>query len=185
MATYTKEDYSLTEIRRYLEPGPIVLVTSALGEQRNVMTMGWHMMLGFSPALFACYIWDGNHSFELLRRSRECVINLPTSDLVDKVVGIGNSTGAEIDKFQTFGLTTVDAEFVQAPLIAECYANFECRLLDARQIPQYGLFIWEVVKAHVATSPKRPQTLHYRGNAEFMVSGSWLSRAKDFKPQNL
>lgn len=185
MAAYTKQEYPLTEIRRFLEPGPIVLVTSAYENKQNVMTMGWHMMLGFSPALFACYIWDGNHSFDMLKRSRECVINLPTSDLVDKVVGIGNCTGAEVDKFEKFGLATAEADLVKAPLLTECYANFECRLADARQIPQYGLFIWEVVKAHVASAPKRPETLHYRGNAEFMVSGSWLRRTKDFKPQNL
>ena len=46
---------------------------------------------------------------------------------------------------------------------SECYANFECRLRDTRMIRAYSLFIWEVVKAHVALSPKRPQTIHYRG----------------------
>src|ERR1700741_2111314 len=113
------------------------------------MTMGWHRLLGFSPALFACYIWDGNHSFEMIRKSRECVINIPTVDLVDKVVGVGNCTGSKLDKFEKFGLTPVTAEKVAAPLIEECYANFECRLADARMISTYGFFIWEVVKAYV------------------------------------
>jgi len=58
-------------------------------------------------------------------------------------------------------------------------------LVDASQIPRHGLFIWEVVKAHVATSPKRPETLHYRGEGEFMVSGRSISLRKRFKPQNL
>ena len=74
---------------------------------------------------------------------------------------------------------------VDAPLITECYANFECTLADDRQIDEYGFFIWEIVKAHVATSPKRPETLHYRGNGEFMVSGGHISRRSKFKPQNL
>ena len=74
---------------------------------------------------------------------------------------------------------------VKAPLIAECYANFECRLHEGRMIRRYGLFIWEVVKAHVAGSPKRPQTIHYRGDGEFMLSGAWLSRRGHFKPDNL
>jgi flavin reductase (DIM6/NTAB) family NADH-FMN oxidoreductase RutF len=98
------------------------------------MTMGWHMMMQFTPALFGCYIWDGNHSFEMIRRSKECVINVPTSDLVNEVVGIGNCTGADIDKFGMFGLTPVPGEKVDAPLIKECYANFECRLADASLI---------------------------------------------------
>jgi flavin reductase (DIM6/NTAB) family NADH-FMN oxidoreductase RutF len=70
----------------------------------------------------------------MLRRSRECVINVPTSDLVNEVVGIGNCTGVDIDKFKEFGLTPVTGEKVGAPLIKECYANFECRLADASLI---------------------------------------------------
>jgi flavin reductase (DIM6/NTAB) family NADH-FMN oxidoreductase RutF len=77
MKTYRKKDYPLSEIRRYLEPGPVVLVSSASKGRTNIMTMGWHMMMQFSPALFGYYIWDGNYSFEMIRRSRECVINCP------------------------------------------------------------------------------------------------------------
>jgi flavin reductase (DIM6/NTAB) family NADH-FMN oxidoreductase RutF len=185
MKVYRKRDYPLEKIRRFLEPGPIVLVSSAWKGKRNIMTMGWHMMLGFSPALFGCYIWNGNHSFEMLRRSKECVINLPTTALVEAVVGIGNCSGKSIDKFQKFGLTAVPSARVASPLIKECYTNFECRLADGSQISKHGLFIWEVVKAHMATSPKRPETLHYRGDSEFMVSGRSISLRKQFKPQNL
>lgn len=185
MKHYRKRDYPLDDIRRFLEPGPIVLVSSAHGDQRNIMTMGWHMMMGFEPALFACYLWSGNHSYGLVRRSRECVINLPTADLVDTVVGIGNCSGADTDKFQRFGLTAQPATKVGAPLIRECWANFECRLHEQRQTAAYHLFIWEVVKAHVAVSPRLPRTLHYRGNGEFMVSGPTISRRRAFKPENL
>ena len=97
---YRKRSYPLEGIRRFLEPGPIVLVSSAWQGSFNIMTMGWHMMLGFSPALFGCYIWEENHSYQMLRRSKECVINLPTLDLVDTVVGIGNCHGPDVDKFQ-------------------------------------------------------------------------------------
>ena len=70
---YRKRSYPLDGIRRFLEPGPIVLVSSASKGSFNIMTMGWHMMLGFSPALFGCYIWEENHSYQMLRRSKECV----------------------------------------------------------------------------------------------------------------
>jgi len=180
LKSYRKRDFPLTKIRRFLEPGPIVLVSSAWKGKANIMTT-----LGFSPALFGCYIWDGNHSFEMIRRSKECVINLPTTDLANEVVGIGNCSGDKIDKFKKFKLTPVGADKVSAPLIKECYANFECRLADASQIPRHGLFIWEVVKAHVAMSRKRPETLHYRGDGEFMMSGASISLRKKFKPQNL
>jgi flavin reductase (DIM6/NTAB) family NADH-FMN oxidoreductase RutF len=185
MKTYRKQDFPVAEIRRYLEPGPIVLVSSAWKDETDIMTLGWHMMMGFSPALVGCYIWDQNHSFELIRKSKECVINLPTTDLINEAVGIGNCSGTEVEKFSTFKLTPAAAEKVKAPLIKECYANFECTLADGSQISRHGLFIWEVVKAHVATSPKYPETFHYRGDGIFMISGRTLNLRKQFKPQNL
>jgi flavin reductase (DIM6/NTAB) family NADH-FMN oxidoreductase RutF len=101
------------------------------------------------------------------------------------VVGIGNSTGSRLNKFKKFGLTPVAAEKVAAPLIGECYASFECRLADPSLIAKYGLFVWEVVEAHVATAPKHPRTLHYHGQGQFMVAGKQISRRDKFKPQNL
>jgi len=182
---YQKKNFPAAGVRRFLEPGPIVLVSSAWKGETNIMTMGWHMMMGFSPALFACYIWDANHSFELIRGSGQCVINLPTADLLDKVIGIGNCSGTEVDKFARFGLTPVAGSRIDAPLIRECYANFECRLYDGSQVNRQNLFIWEIVKAQVATSPKYPQTVHYRGDGVFMISGRNVSRRSQFKSQNL
>ena len=177
-----KTDLPVSEIRRYLEPGPIVLVTSAHGDKRNVMTMGWHTVMEFTPSLIGCVIAGGNHSFGLIRRSKECVINLPTTALTDQVIGIGNTSGAEIDKFEKFNLTPQKAQEVNAPLIAECHAHFECRLADGRLISKYNFFIFEVVKAYVATSPKHPETLHYTGDGVFMVSGKIISRRSQFRP---
>lgn len=185
MPRYTKKDYPLVDIRRHLETGPIVLVSSAWKGRTNIMTMGWHMMMGFSPALFGCFIWDQNHSFEMIRRSRQCVINVPTVDLANQVVGIGTTSGGSVDKFEKFGLTADEAEEVEAPLIRECYANFECRLHDSALIRGYSLFVWEVVKAHVAVSPKRPQTMHYRGDGEFMIAGRTLNLGHAFRAVRL
>lgn len=177
-----KSDLSVSEVRRYLEPGPIVLVTSAHGDERNIMTLGWHTVMEFTPSLVGCVIAGGNHSFGLIRRSKECVINLPTTALTDQVVGVGNTSGAEIDKFEKFKLTPQKAQEVDAPLIAECHANFECRLADGGLISKYNFFIFEVVKAHVAASPKHPETLHYTGDGVFMVSGRIISRRSQFRP---
>lgn len=105
MKRYRKLDYPVDEVRRLLEPGPVVLVSSAWKGQRNVMTLGWHTVLAFTPSLLGTMISSGNHSFDLIRRSRQCVINLPTADLLDTVVGIGNCSGAEVDKFERFGWT--------------------------------------------------------------------------------
>jgi flavin reductase (DIM6/NTAB) family NADH-FMN oxidoreductase RutF len=177
-----KVDFPVSQVRRYLEPGPIVLVSSAHGGKRNIMTMGWHTVMEFTPSLIGCVIAGGNYSFDLVRNSGECVINLPTTALTDIVVGVGNTTGAEVDKFETFGLTARPASRIGAPMIAECHANFECRLADSVLVNKYNFFIFEVVKAHVARSPKHPQTLHYTGDGVFMVAGTIISRRKLFRP---
>lgn len=185
MRKYRKRDFPVGEVRRFLEPGPIVLVSSAHKGGRDIMTMGWHMVMEFSPSLVGTYIWDRDHTRSLVEKSRECVINVPTTELLDIAVGIGNTTGAEIDKFEHFGPTALPAQKVGAPLIAECFASFECRLRDASLARKYSLFIWEVVKAHVAPSPKYPETFHYRGDGVFMISGRNVSRRRLFRPEML
>jgi flavin reductase (DIM6/NTAB) family NADH-FMN oxidoreductase RutF len=180
-----KSDFPVSRIRQYLEPGPIVLVSSRWQGETNIMTMGWHTVMEFIPSLVGCVIASGNQSFRMIRESRECVINLPTTKLTDQVIGIGNTSGAEIDKFERFGLTADDAERVGAPLIRECHANFECRLYDDALVDRYNFFIWEVVKAHVAASPRHPETLHYTGDGVFVVSGKIISRRSQFRPEML
>ena len=180
-----KRDFPVSNVRRYLEPGPIVLVSSKWRGKTNIMTLGWHTVLEFSPSLVGLMISGGNHSFDMIRNSRECVINLPTTALTDTVVKIGNTSGAEIDKFATFDLTAEEAQEVEAPLIGECHASFECRLHEDALVERYNFFIFEVVKAHVAASPKHPETLHYTGEGVFMVSGKIISRRSLFKPDRL
>jgi flavin reductase (DIM6/NTAB) family NADH-FMN oxidoreductase RutF len=177
-----KVDFPVAKIRRYLEPGPIVLVSSAWRGDTNIMTMGWHTVMEFTPSLVGCVIASGNHSFDLIRRSKECVINVPATDLTHAVVGIGNCSGTEVDKFKKFGLTAEPGQKVEAPLIAECHASFECKLKDDSLVSRYNFFIFEVVKAHVARRPKYPQTLHYTGDGVFMVSGKIISRRGQFRP---
>lgn len=180
-----KLDFPVADIRHYLEPGPIVLVTSRWQDETDVMTLGWHTVMEFTPSLVGCIIASGNHSFELIRSSRECVINIPTVEMLDTVVDIGNCSGAEVDKFSRFGLATSAASKVGAPLIDDCFVSLECKLYDDCLIDTYNYFIFEVVKAHAAASPKHPQTVHYTGDGEFMAAGKHLSRRGRFAAQNL
>ena len=113
------------------------------------------------------------------------MVNIPTYDLVKQAIGIGNTSGAEVNKFDKFKLTPLEGDRVKAPLIKECYANFECKVVDTSLLSKYSFFILEVVKAHAATSPKYPRTFHYRGDGVFMVSGRNVSFRPMFKPENL
>jgi flavin reductase (DIM6/NTAB) family NADH-FMN oxidoreductase RutF len=185
MKIYKKRDFPVSDIRRFLEPGPVVLVSSAWQGRTNIMTMGWHMVMEFVPSLIGCLISSGNHSYEMVSRSKECVINVPTLELAQTVVKIGNCSGANVDKFQEFKLTAAAAEAVKAPLIAECYANLECKLVDGRLCEKYNFFIFECVKAHAAVAPKYPETIHYRGDGMFMVAGRSLNLRRLFRPEML
>ena len=89
MKQFEKTDFDIDKIRRFLEPGPVVLVCSARGGDRDIMTMGWHMMPGHNHV--GCYIWDRNHSREPTRKSREGVTNVPTFDLIGAVTGVGSA----------------------------------------------------------------------------------------------
>jgi flavin reductase (DIM6/NTAB) family NADH-FMN oxidoreductase RutF len=182
--TYKKADFPVAKVRRFLEPGPIVLVSSSWRGTTNIMTMGWHTVMEFEPSMIGCCIFS-DYSSDLIKRSKECVINIPTVDLASVVVGIGNSTGTDVDKFAKFKLTAVRGAKVDAPLIGECYANFECKVIDASLFRKYHLFVLEVVKAHVASSPRYPRTIHYRGDGVFMVSGRHINLRRRFKRENL
>jgi flavin reductase (DIM6/NTAB) family NADH-FMN oxidoreductase RutF len=186
MKNYIKKDFPISDVRRFIEPGPIVLVSSSWKGESDIMTMGWHMIMGEDPSLIGCYIWTENHSYEIIKKSKECVINVPTVDIAATVVRIGNCHGGKIDKFEEFKLTPLPGEKVKAPLIKECFANFECKLIDTSLIKKYSLFVFEVVKAQVAKSPKFPKTIHYRGDGLFMISGEEVSKyRKLFKPEML
>lgn len=169
-----KKSYPLSKVYGLLEPGPVVLITTASKGRTNIMAQSWHMMMEFEPPLLAAIVSARNYSFELLRASRECVINIPTLELAQAVVGCGNTSGQDTDKFKAFGLTPVPATCVAAPLIEECYASIECRVTDTRMVNKYNLFVFEAVKAWFDPAQKNPRTLHHRGNGAFMIAGETL-----------
>jgi flavin reductase (DIM6/NTAB) family NADH-FMN oxidoreductase RutF len=162
---------SLSKVYRLLEPGPVVLLTTARRGRADVMTMSWHMMVEFEPPLVACVVSGANHSFVALQAAGECVIAVPARRLARQVVQVGNSSGRRIDKFAAFRLTPLPAERVRAPLIAECFANLECRVADRRMVNRYNLFILEVVKAWIDPAQRNPRTIHHHGYGRFVVDG--------------
>lgn len=164
-----------SEVYQLIEPGPVVLVsTQAKDGTPNVMTMSWHMMVEFEPPQIACVVSANNHSFGALRRTRECVIAIPSARLASKVVGIGNCSGRDVDKFAKFGLTKLPASKVRPPLIADCFANLECRVIDTRMVNSYNMFILEVVAAWRDAEQGEPKALHHHGYGSFAVDGRMI-----------
>jgi flavin reductase (DIM6/NTAB) family NADH-FMN oxidoreductase RutF len=158
-----------------MESGPVVLVTTYDGKKNNIMTISWTMVLDFTPA-FAITTGEWNHSFAALRKNRECVIAIPTVDMLDQVVGIGTCSGADTDKFSKFRLTPVQGKVVKAPLIKECMANIECKVIDI--IRKHNIVVLEAVAAYVDPARKKKRTVHAVGDGTFIVDGRKMDRRK-------
>jgi flavin reductase (DIM6/NTAB) family NADH-FMN oxidoreductase RutF len=139
------------------------------------MTISWTMVMDFKP-VFAITTGEWNHSYTALRRNRECVIAIPTVDLLDTVVGIGMCTGRDTDKFARFRLTPVQAKLVGPPLIKECLANIECKVIDI--IKKHNIVVLEAVAAYVDTARKERRTVHAVGDGTFIVDGRKIDRKK-------
>jgi flavin reductase (DIM6/NTAB) family NADH-FMN oxidoreductase RutF len=156
-----------------LEPGPVVLVTTRDGPRHNVMTISWTMVLDFAPR-FAITTGPWNYSFAALRKTRECVIAVPAVDLLDKVVGIGTCSGADTDKFRTFRLTPLRGRVVSAPLIGQCLANIECRVVDF--VKKHDILVLEALAAWGNPARRERRTIHAVGDGTFIADGRRFDR---------
>ena len=169
-----RKTFPLSKVYGLLETGPVVLVTTAHKGKANIMTQSWHTMMEFDPPLVGCVISGRNHSFDALVATRECVLGIPSLELARQVVGVGNCSGSKVDKFRKFKLSPLPASQIQPPLIAECFANLECKVVDTRMVNKYNFFVLEVVKAWIDPAVKHPRTLHHRGKGVFMVAGDTI-----------
>lgn len=158
-----------------IEPGPVVLITTNDGEKNNIMTISWTMVMDFTP-VFAITTGPWNYSYAALEKSRECVIAIPTVDLIDQVVGIGTCSGSDTDKFKKFGLTPVKGKHVSAPGIKECLANIECRVVDIVQ--DHSIIVLEALAAYFDSTRKEQRTLHAVGDGTFVTDGRKFDRRK-------
>ncbi|MCW5657382.1 MAG: flavin reductase family protein [Burkholderiaceae bacterium] len=158
-----------------LEPGPVVLVTTHDGQKNNVMTLSWTMVVDFTP-VFAITTGAWNHTFTALMKTRECVVAIPTVDLLDRVIGIGTCSGADTDKFARFKLTPVQGKIVNAPLIQECLANIECKVVD--RVRRHNIVVLQGLAAYLDSGRAEKRTLHAVGDGTFVVDGRTLDRRR-------
>jgi flavin reductase (DIM6/NTAB) family NADH-FMN oxidoreductase RutF len=175
------KDLPLSKVYQLLESGPVILLTTAHKDRANVMAMSWHMMVEFEPPLIACVVSNADYSFAALRATKECVIAVPALELAPKVVQVGNCSGRDVDKFKRFDLTPAPAERVAPPLVAECFANLECKVADTRLVNKYNIFVLEVLKAWIDPAQKNPKTIHHQGYGRFAVDGE-IIKLKSKKP---
>ena len=153
------------------EPGPVILVTTNDGKKNNLMTISWHMVTDFTPTL-ALTTGPWNHSFKALMKKKECVLAVPTVDIIEKVISIGDCSGKDTDKFKKFKLTPLPASEVAAPLVAECLACLECRVTGYIEEP--GIVLLQGLKAWIDNEHQEQRTFHANGDGTFVVDGEMI-----------
>ena len=164
-----KEKYPLSKVYTLLGSGPVVLISSSLKDKPNIMPIAWTTMLDFDPPIIGCCIGDHSYTFQIVKKTKEFVINIPDAGLIKKIYACGQVSGRKVDKFEKFKFTAVSASKVNAPLIGECFANLECKVIDTSMVYKYNLFIVKVLAAWINNNIKKPKTLHHISGKKFIL----------------
>ena len=172
--------YKKTDLSRcllFIEPGPVVLVSSYNLEtqQPNLMTISWTIALDFNHHIALC-TGPWNYSFDLIMKTKECVVAIPPASMAETVVKIGDISGKDCDKFEKFGIKQLEAEKTDAPLIDGCMANLECKVVDF--VKKYGLIILEVVNVWENEELKDEKLFHAYGDGKFVKDGEKMDLRK-------
>ena len=170
------KEYPLERVFTLIEPGPALLVATAEGRKKNIMTITWSLAMSFAPT-FGIVTGPWNRSFDALMKTRQCVVAVPGADLLDEAIGIGTSSGTDTDKFRKFHLTAEKAQTVKAPLIAECLFNMECEVAD--YVENHGIIILECVRAWENPDRAERRLLHAVGDGTFTADGEKFDRRRE------
>jgi len=185
-----KAEVKLNRAYRLVEPGCVVLVTSGTLEKPNVMTFSWQMPVNTSnPCLISLALnnFKGRYSYELIKQNHELVINVPGEELLEETHFAGMVSGKEIDKFKECGLTPIPAKMVKPPLIKECAANLESKVVEIFKMETHDILICEVVRALADSElfdgeywiPEKFHTLHYLGGKKYGVMTRSVTASAD------
>ena len=140
-------------------------MAAAHNGRRNIMVAAWAMPLDFEPPKVAVVLDKVTWTRQLLEGAGTFVLQVPCVAQADLVQTVGNTSGAETDKFATYGLQTFNGEHTEAPLLEGCVAWLECRLLPEPHNQQtYDLFLGEVVAAYADERVFSEGHWHFEGH---------------------
>ncbi|MHA1293343.1 MAG: flavin reductase family protein [Promethearchaeota archaeon] len=130
---------------RLLYPRQTILCTSKLEDKKNIITLAWSMVVSGNPPIIAISISPKRFSHNLILKSKEFTINLPTKEIINEVYYCGTHSGRDVDKFQETKLTELDGINVNCPRIKQCISHIECKVINAEKYGDHTLFIGKVV----------------------------------------
>ena len=179
-----KSDIKPVELSRctqLLDHGPVTIITSAHGKQSNVMAASWSMPLDFNPPKVVVIMDRNTLTRELVNASGEFGLQIPNRAFANQTLAVGSHSGHQLDKFAAFKLTTFPSKIINVPMLSECIAWMECKVInDASQ--RFDIIIAEVVAAyakskvysdnrwHFGEDPDS-RTCHYVAGGQFFATG--------------
>jgi len=181
-----RQAVDLPRAYRLLNHGPVVLVSSAHGGQRNVMAASWSMPIDFDPPKVAVVIDKSTLTRSLVEGSGTFALNIPLRPLAAATEIVGTESGRDGDKFAALGLATFPAEKIDAPLLMGCAGWLECRVIEEPHNQEaYDLFLGEVIAAWADPAafsngrwnfaPGAARSLHYIAGGAFFETGESFS----------
>jgi flavin reductase (DIM6/NTAB) family NADH-FMN oxidoreductase RutF len=173
-----KRSLEISRVTGLVNHGPTVLASSRHDGKSNIITLAWTSPVSIDPRLIAIAVAPARFSHDLIEQSGEFVVNVPSSELLPAVWKCGTLSGRDLDKFAGANLTEEAAQRVRAPLVAECFAHIECRVVDAPVLGDHTLFVGEVLAASAEAEAfddrltlREPyHTLHHLGGREFVTT---------------
>jgi flavin reductase (DIM6/NTAB) family NADH-FMN oxidoreductase RutF len=136
-------------------PNPVVLVTSKYQFKESIITLAWVGTCCSDPPLVSIGVRPGRYSYQIIKESKEFVINFPISTQQEKVELCGTKSGKEINKWEKCQFTKVNSTEVGVPAIAECPVNMECKVEQILPLGTHDLFIARVVALHIEEEWKK------------------------------
>lgn len=143
-----KKDIPLWQAYRLLQPGVVALVTTRYLDKANVMPASWGAPVSYDPPRVGIAVAPVRFTHDLIRQSEVFALNIPGRPLAEQTDEAGRVSGRDVDdKLAQLGLTEVDADEIDVPLIGECLAHIECGLVEAVNLGDHVWFVGEVLAA--------------------------------------
>ncbi len=153
----------MNSLKRELKPGtvlipcPAIIVSVGDEKESNLITLSWAANLCSRPPRMGIGVVPKRHSYGLLKRVGDFVINVPSRDQIEAVVLCGTRSGRDVDKFEATGFTSSPSTQITSPMIEECPLNIECKTWKIIEVGSHHLFIADVVAAHIDEKVCNPE----------------------------
>lgn len=131
-----------------LAPIPAIMVSCGDFNNSNITTIAWTGVINSEPPMVYVSLRPNRYSYNIMKDTKEFVINIPDENLVWETDYCGTKSGRDVDKFKEANLTKEKCKFVKAPAIAECPISLECKLKEIKELNSHHMFIAEIVSVN-------------------------------------